>query len=283
MKVCTLAQAVAKHVFPGDTVVMGAALEQAIPFAAGHEIIRQGIGGLTLVGPISDMLFDQLIGAGCVCEVEAAWVGNVAGGSAYNFRRGVESESVNITDHSNLTLALRLQAAAWGVPFLPTKTAAGSDLMDNAALKSMACPFGGESLVAVAALHPEVTLVHAQRADQNGNAHWLGNLGVTAEAVGAARRVILTVEEIVSAASIRTRPELVRFPSTKIDAVVEVPFGAHPSPLVDYYQRDDDRFLEYHRQSKTVEQFQTWLDSWVLGIQHRSDYLDKIDVEGLRL
>ncbi len=185
-------------------------------------------------------------------------------------------------DHSNLTLALRLQAAAWGVPFLPTKTALGSDLMDNPALRLTRCPFSDEQLVAVAALRPDVTIVHAQRADAQGNAHWYGNLGVSCEAVGASRRVILTVEEIVSEATIRARPELVRFPGVKVDAVVKVPFGAHPSPLVDCYRRDDAHFLDYHAQTKTPADFQRWLSDWVTGVE-RETYLKKIDIQRLSL
>jgi len=282
MKCCTLANAIEQYVHDGDTVVMGTALEQAIPFAAGHQIIRQGLKDLTLVGPISDILFDQLIGAQCVRRVEAAWVGNVAGGSAYNFRRAVESGVINMLDHSNLTLALRLQAAAWGVPFLPTRTALGSDLMDNPALRPLRCPFSDEALAAVAALRPDVAIVHAQRADAQGNAHWYGNLGVTCEAVGASRRVILTVEEIVPEETIRVRPELVRFPGVMVDAVVQVPFGAHPSPLVGYYQRDDVHFLDYHAQSKTPADFQRWLAAWVTGIERKA-YLEKIDTQRLTL
>lgn len=282
MKRCSLSEAVERYVSNGDTVVLGAALEQAIPFAAGHQLIRQGLKDLTLVGPISDILFDQLIGAGCVRRVEAAWVGNVAGGSAYNFRRAMESGTIEMHDHSNLTLALRLQAAAWGVPFLPTRTALGSDLLENPALRPLRCPFSDTALVAVKALKPDVTIVHAPYADVQGNAHWYGNLGVTCEAVGASRRVILTVEEIVPEATIRARPELVRFPGVKVDAVVEVPFGAHPAPLVTCYQRDDAYFLNYHAQSKVPEDFQRWLADWVLGVR-RQAYLEQIDTEGLRV
>jgi len=282
VKRCTLSQAVKQHVRPGDTVVLGTALEQAIPFAAGHEIVRQGIDELTLVGPISDILFDQLIGAGCVRAVEAAWVGNVAGGSAYNFRRAVESGRLRVLDHSNLTLALRLQAAAWGVPFLPTRSALGSDLMDNPALRPFRCPFSAAPLVAVAALRPDVAIVHAQRSDAQGNAHCLGNLGVTVEAVEASQRVILTVERVVSEGEICARPELVRFPCTKVDAVVELPYGAHPSPLVGCYRRDHPHFLDYHAQSKTPEAFEAWLDAWVTGLACREDYTNLIDTQGLQ-
>lgn len=282
-KVCTLSEAARTLVRDGDTVVLGTGLEHAIPFAAGHEIIRQRKRNLTLVGPISDILFDQLIGAGCVKKAEAAWVGNVAGGSAYNFRRAVESGAIEMVDHSNLTIALRLQAAAWGLPFLPTRTALGSDVMGNPALKSMRCPFTNESLVAVAALLPDIAIVHAQRADAHGNAHCLGNLGVTTEAVGASRRVLLTVEEIVEPEVIRERPELVAFSSTCVTAVVKVPFGAHPSPLVGYYHRDDAHFLDYHARSKTPQEFEQWLAEWVLNLPDRADYLSKINIEKLHL
>lgn len=282
-KVCTLTEAVHTLVRDGDTVVLGTGLEHAIPFATGHEIIRQRKRNLTLVGPISDILFDQLIGGGCVKKVEAAWIGNVAGGSAYNFRRAVESGAIEMVDHSNLTVALRLQAAAWGVPFLPTRTALGSDLMDNPSLKSMRCPFTNELLVAVAALSPDVAIIHAQRADANGNAYCLGNLGITTQAVGASRRVLLTVEEIVEPEIICERPELVAFSGTCVTAVVKVPFGAHPSPLVGYYHRDDAYFLDYHARSKTPQEFEKWLAEWVSHLPDRAQYLSKIKIEKLRL
>src|SRR5574341_274109 len=215
-KLLSLSEAVSRFVPDGSVVALGTALEALIPFAAGREIIRQRKRDLTLVGPISDILFDQLIGAGCVRRVRAAWVGNVITGSGYNFRRAVESGSIEVEDHSNLTLALALRAGAMGVPFMPTRTALGSDLFKtNPSLKTVACPFTGETLAAVAAIVPDVAIIHVQRADEYGNAHSWGNLGVTREACLASRHVILTAEEIVSPDVISSDPNRVVTPDRK--------------------------------------------------------------------
>src|SRR5215831_1259068 len=195
-----MADAVRELVPDGASVAMGLQLEQMIPFAAGHEIIRQKKRGLTLVGPISDMLFDQIIAGGCVEKVIAAWIGNVMMGSAYNFRRAVEQDGMKVFDMTNFTVALALQAGAMGVPFLPTRTALGSDVpKGNHFYYQIFSPFEPkETLWAVRALNPDVTIVHVQRADRDGNAHCWGNFGVMLEGVRAARRVIVVAEEIVT-------------------------------------------------------------------------------------
>ena len=206
-KLLTMREAIAELVPDGASVALGLQMEQMIPFAAGHEIIRQKKRGLTLIGPISDILFDQMIAAGCVEQVIAAWVGNVMMGSAYNFRRAVEQGGLKVVNLSNFAVALALQAAAMGVPFLPTRTALGSDLArDNDFFAEIESPFveadSGESstrlggrgrpplreqhkLHAVRALAPDVAIVHLQRADREGNAHCWGNFGVMIE--GGAR------------------------------------------------------------------------------------------------
>ena len=171
-KLMNMTDAISRWVVDGSSVAIGTTLETAIPFAAGHEIMRQGKKNLTLIGPISDILFDQLIGAGCVQRVRAAWVGNVITGVGYNFRRAVERRQIEVEDHSNLTISLALQAGAMGVSFLPTRTALGSDLFaTNTALKSITCPFTGQIHAAVAAIVPDVAIVHVQRSDAFGNAH----------------------------------------------------------------------------------------------------------------
>ena len=199
-KLCSLKEAIRRFVPDGSSVAMGLQLESMIPFAAGHEIIRQGKRDVTLVGPISDVLFDQLIGAGCVRKVIAAWVGNVMMGSAYNFRRAIEEgipHPLEMVDHSNFTMALALHAAALGIPFLPTYTACGSDLFGrNPDLVELEAPFTGKKIGAVRALAPDVAIVQVQRADVFGNAHLWGNLGVAPDAARAASRVILVAEKI---------------------------------------------------------------------------------------
>src|SRR5579871_5741584 len=182
-KLISMREAIASFVADGCSVAVGLQLEQMIPFAAGHEIIRQEKRDLRLIGPISDVLFDQLIGAGCVEQVIAAWVGNVMMGSAYNFRRAVEQDGMKVFNMTNFTVALALQAGAMGVPFLPTRSALGSDVpKGNHFFYQIFSPFEPkETLLAVRALVPDVAIVHLQRADKNGNAHCWGNFGVMLE------------------------------------------------------------------------------------------------------
>src|SRR3990167_174265 len=198
-KLCTLAEAVERFVPDGASVAMGLQLESMIPFAAGHEIIRQRKGDLTLVGPISDILFDQLIGAGCARTIVAAWVGNVMMGSAYNFRRALEDgipHAVEMVDHTNFTVALALHAAALGVPFLPTYTAIGSDLFArNPGLVEFEAPYTLETMTAVRAIAPDVAILQAQRADTEGNAHVWGNLGAGPAAAPGPRGPPLGAQE----------------------------------------------------------------------------------------
>jgi len=277
-KLLSMRDAIDRFVPDGASVAMGLQLEQMIPFAAGHEIIRQTKRGLTLIGPISDILFDQLIGAGCVDKVIAAWVGNVMMGSAYNFRRAVEQEGMKVFNMTNFTVALALQAGAMGVPFLPTRSALGTDTTKgNHFFYQIISPFQPqESLWAVRALNPDVTIVHVQRADREGNAHCWGNLGVMIEAVRAAKRVIVCAEEIVEPEVIASDPNRTVIPGFLVNAVVECRYGAHPSPVQGYYSRDDAFFAQYHEQTTTREDTEAWLDRWVLGVADRAAYMNQL-------
>ena len=277
-KLFSMREAIAELVPDGASVALGLQLEQMIPFAAGHEIIRQKKRDLTLIGPISDILFDQLIGAGCVKEVIAAWVGNVMMGSAYNFRRAVEQGSMKVFNLTNFTVALALQAGAMGVPFVPTRTALGSDVTKgNHFFYQIFSPFEGkEPLWAVRALNPDVTIVHVQRADREGNAHCWGNLGVMVEAVRAAKRVIVMAEEVVEPEVITSDPNRTVIPGFLVNSVVESPYGAHPSPVQGYYKRDDAFFRQYHEQTKTKADNDAWLACWVYGLSERRDYLNQL-------
>src|SRR5256714_8189519 len=211
MKLRSLDDAVARFVADGASVAMGTALESLIPFAAGHALIRQRRRDLELIGPISDMLFDQLIGAGCVRRITAAWVGNVSAGLGHNYRRAVEHGIPNrleLVEHSNFSVVPGLRAAAWGVPFLPTRTLLGSDLLTrNPRLQ----PAEG-GLLHVLAIEPDVAILHVQRADAEGHAHCWGNLGITREAGLAARHVILVAEEIVAPDVILSDPNRILLP-----------------------------------------------------------------------
>ncbi len=290
-KLKTMRDAIAELVPDGCSVALGLQMEQMIPFAAGHEIMRQKKRGLTLVGPISDILFDQMIGAGCVERVIAAWVGNVMMGSAYNFRREVESGRVKVTNMTNLAVALALQAASMGVPFLPTRTALGADVAkDNEFFTEIESPFtkrrrdaaatAGETpaihekLHAVKALAPDVTVVHVQRADEQGNAHCWGNFGVMIEGVRAAKKVIVVAEEVVAPEVIASDPNRTVIPGFLVSAVVEAKLGAHPSPVQGYYARDDAYFRQYHEKTKTAEEFQSWCERWVHGVKDRAGYVE---------
>ena len=284
-KTSTLASAIRECVHDGDRVAMGLCLESLIPFAAGHELIRQRKKDLSLIGPISDILFDELIGAGCVKAVIAAWVGNVGAGLGHNFRRAVEKavpHSLTLQEHSNFTITLALKAAALGVPFLPTRTGAGGDIIRNeAAFRDVICPFTGERLTAVKAVVPDVAILHVQRADVFGNAHMWGNLGVAVEAAYAADRVILTCEEIVDREVIAADPNRTLIPGILVDAVVHEPLGAHPSPVQGFWQRDDAHFLQYHERSRAREDFQQWLKEWVIDLPHREAYRAKLGTQGV--
>ena len=287
-KLTTMRQAIAEHVPDGASVALGLQLEQMIPFAAGHEIMRQKRRGLRLIGPISDILFDQLIGAGCVKDVVAAWVGNVMMGSAYNFRRATEvenpgtpGEKLRVFNMTNFTLALALEAGAMGVPFLPTRSAMGSDVpKGNHFFYQIISPFEPkETLLAVRALVPDVAIVHLQRADKHGNAHCWGNFGVMLEAVKAAKKVIVCAEEIVAEEVIASDPNRTVIPGFLVAAVVECPLGAHPSPVQGYYKRDDAFFQQYHAETKSRAGFETWKQHWVNGVADRKDYAKQLGAE----
>src|SRR5690348_1310432 len=277
-KVFSMQQAIAEFVPDGASVALGLQLEQMIPFAAGHEIIRQKKRGLTLIGPISDILFDQIIGAGCVEKVIAAWVGNVMMGSAYNFRRAVEQDGMKVFNMTNFALALALQGGAMGVPFIPTRTALGTDTAKgNHFFYQIFSPFEPkESLWAVRALNPDVTIVHVQRADAEGNAHTWGNFGVMIEGVRAAKRVIVVAEEIVKPEVIASDPNRTMIPGFLVNAVVECSYGAHPSPVQGYYSRDDACFRQYQEQTKTKHDSDSWLERWVRSVADRRAYLHQL-------
>ena len=281
-KVKSLHEAIATDVQDGMSVAMGCGLESLIPFAASHEIIRQRKRKLTLIAPISDIQFDQLIGAGCVEKIISSWVGNVAAGLGHNYRRAAEAgipRPIEIEEHSNFTIGLGLQAAASGVPFLPTKTVKGSDFANGEQFKRVSCPFTGEELLAVRAIRPDVAILHVQRADNEGNAHVWGNFGVTREAALAAKKVILTCEEIVDHEVILSDPNRTVIPGFVVSSVVHEPFGSHPSPTQGYSRRDDDFYFDYHKATRTREGFEHWLQKYVLRVKDHRAFLNLLGSE----
>ena len=276
-KVLPMHVAIERFVTDGAAVAMSCSLEPLIPFAAGHEIIRQGRRDLELIGPISDSLFDQLIGAGCVRRVTAAWAGNVSEGLGHCYRRAAEAalpRAIEIHDHSNFSISLALWAAAWGVPWLPTKTLLGSDILRSNPNLSVV-----DGLVRVAAVVPDVAILHVQRADEEGRAHAWGPLGIAEEAALAARRVILSCEELVSSEVTLSDPNRVLVAETKVVAVVHEPGGAHPAPVQGYWRRDHAAHRDYATRSRHREGFEEWLRVWVHDVPDRATYLSKVAAE----
>jgi glutaconate CoA-transferase subunit A len=279
-KLTSMRDAIARFVPDGASVCMGTALEALIPFAAGHELIRQQKRDLTLIGPISDMLFDQLVGAGAVGRIVAAWVGNVSAGLGHAYRRAVERgepRAITVEDHSNLTIAMGLLAGALGTPYIPVRSLLGSSLIEsNPVLRVANDPFSGDPVVLVPAIVPDVAIVHVQRADAVGHAHCWGPLGVTREAARAARAVIVVAEEIAATERLLSDPNLILTPSVKVSAVVHEPWGAHPSPVQGHYNRDHDFYGRYHDETRTAAAFDTWVEQWVRGVPDRAAFLERL-------
>ena len=279
-KVVSLREAAARHVPDGASIALGCALEPAIPFAFAHELIRQRRMGLELIGPISDIAFDQLIGAGCVARVSAAWVGNVSAGLAHAYRRAMEQgvpRRIEVRDHSNFSIAQALLAGALGAPYLPTRTLLGSDIpRANGTFREATDPFSGERVLLIPAITPDVAVIAVQRADEDGNAHLWGPWGVSQEAALAAKSVLVLADEIVERAVIASDPNRTIVPGTRVTAVVRQPGACHPSPLQGRYRRDHEFFHEYHRATRSLAGFEAWIAEWVTGVADRDAYLRKL-------
>ena len=261
------------------SIAIGCALEPAIPFAFAHELIRQRKRDLVLIGPISDVLFDQLIGAGCVARVEAAWVGNVSAGLAHCYRRALEQgipRRIEVRDHSNFSIAQALLAGAIGAPYIPTRTLLGSDIpRANGTFKESVSPFDGTKELLIPAITPDLAVIACQVADPDGSADLQGPWGVTQEAALAAKSVIVLAEVVRSEPVLRT-PNRSIVPATKVVAVVNEPGACHPSPLQGCYDRDHEFFHEYHRATRTAAGFEAWSAEWVTGLPDRAAYLRKL-------
>lgn len=261
-KIVSLPQAVSELVRDNDTVALEG-FTHLIPFAAGHEIIRQGRRGLTLVRMTPDLVYDQLIGAGCASKLVFSWGGNPGVGSLHRMRDALATGwpvPLEIEEHSHAGMANRYVAGASGLPFAVLRGYAGTDLPEHtASISSVTCPFTGEELAAVSALNPDVTIVHAQRADRSGNVQLWGITGVQKEAVLAARRAIVTVEELVD--ELTPVPGAVVLPAWVLDAVAVAPGGAAPSYAHGYYDRDNIAYREWDAISRDREAFTRWLKS----------------------
>lgn len=256
----TLAEGVASLVHDGDTVALEG-FTHLIPVAAGQEIIRQGRRELTLVRMTPDLVYDQLIGAGCARKLIFSWGGNPGVGSLHRFRDAVEHAwpvPLEIEEHSHAGMANRYVAGASGLPFAVLRGYRGTDLPGQTeTIKPITCPFTGEVLTAVPAINPDVTVIHAQRADRAGNVQLWGITGVQKEAVLAARRSLVTVEEIVD--ELTPTPGAIVLPTWAVTAVAEVPGGARPSYAQGYYDRDNGYYQEWDAIGRDREAFTEWL------------------------
>lgn len=285
-KLLTMQQAMSRFVHDGDSVVMEG-FTHLIPFAAGHELIRQRRQNLTLIRLTPDLIFDQMIAAGCARKLFFSWAGNPGVGSLYAFRRAVEQgipAPLELEEYSHFGLALRLQAGAAGVPFLPTRNFAGSDLPRvNPNIRRVTCPHSGEELWSVPALNPDVAILHAQRADEEGNTQVWGLVGVHKEAAFASHRVIVVVEEIVSQEVIRGDPNRTLIPGFRVNAVVHEPFGAHPSFVQGYYDRDNAFYERWDEISREADGLRRYLDESVYGLPDRRAYIEKMGPASERL
>jgi len=272
-------EAIARFVHDGDTLVIEG-FTHLICFAAAHEIIRQRRRDLTLCRLTPDLIYDQMIAAGCAKKLVFSWAGNPGVGSLFALRRAVEKglpHPVEIEEYSHYGLVARFSAGAAKLPFWPLRNYRGSDLPAvNRRIKTVACPYTGEELATVPAINPDVTIVHAQRADQYGDAQIWGLYGVQKEAAFAAKRVIVVVEEIVDESVVRADPNRTLIPGFIVDAVVHEPWGAHPSYSQGFYDRDNEFYVAWEAISKDEDGLQKWLEEYVYGVDDRAGYMRKL-------
>ncbi len=275
-KVMPLGDAMARFVDDGD-VVYAAGFTHLIPFAAGHEIIRQRKKNLTLARATPDLIYDQMVAAGCAKKIIFSYSGNPGVGSLRILRQEMEAGRLEYEEYSHFAMITRVAAGASGLPFLPMRPTGSEDLAKaNPQYKSIKCPYTEVDLVTVPALNPDVAIIHAQRADENGNAQIWGIIGEQKEVAFASKRVILTVEEIVDESIIRSDPNRTLIPDFVVSAVCHVPYCAHPSYTQGYYDRDNAFYLEWDKISESREKVEAWLNEWVYSVKDHSEYWAKL-------
>ncbi|MCI2418261.1 CoA transferase subunit A [Saccharopolyspora sp. K220] len=271
-RILRLDEAVAELVHDGDTVALEG-FTHLIPVAAGQEIIRQRRRDLTLIRMTPDIVYDQLIGAGCARKLIFSWGGNPGVGSLHRFRDAIQNSwpvPLEIEEHSHAGMANRYAAGAAGLPFAVLRGYAGTDLVAQTdTIKTIECPFTGERLAAVPAVNPDVGIIHAQQADRAGNVQMWGITGVQKETVLASARSLVTVEEIVD--ELTPRPGAVVLPNWVVTAVAEVPGGAHPSYAQGYYERDNAYYQQWDPIGRDREKFENWLQTEVFGAGAQQD------------
>ena len=275
-KLIPLSEAVTKFVHDGDTVY-AAGFTHLIPFAAGHEIIRQRMRGLTLARATPDLIYDQMVAAGCARKVIFSYMGNPGVGSLRIVRAELEAGRLEWEEYSHFGMISRLQAGAAGLPFMPMNQTGAVNLeLANPLIKRVTDPYSGREVIVVPPLNPDVAIIHVQRADKDGNAHLWGIVGEQKEVAFASKRVILTTEEIVEESVIRSDPNRTLIPGFIVCAVCQVPGAAHPSYAQGYYDRDNDFYLKWDKISENSETVKAYLDEWVYGVKDRLEYWNKL-------
>ncbi len=278
-KLISLQEAVARFVQDGD-LVYAAGFTHLIPFAAGHEIIRQRKRNLILARATPDLIYDQMVAAGCARKLIFSYMGNPGVGSLRMVRAAIERGELEWEEYSHFGMISRLQAGAAGLPFMPMRQTGATDLeRANPNIRRITDPYSGEEVIVVPALNPDVAIVHVQRADVHGNAHLWGIIGEQKEAAFAARRVILTAEEIVDEEVIRSDPNRTLIPGFIVSAVCHVPYACHPSYAQGYYDRDNAFYLQWDKISESPQAVQEWLEEWVYGVRDRQEYWEKLGPE----
>lgn len=275
-KLTSLRVAIQTYLQPGD-LLYASGFTHLIPFAAGHEIIRQGIRDLVLARATPDLIYDQMVAAGCARQVIFSYMGNPGVGSLRRVRAAIEAGTLDWEEYSHFSMISRLQAGASGLPFMPMKDTGGPDLLHhNPKFQTVADPYSGEKVVVVPPLKPDLAIVHVQRTDVEGNAHVWGILGEQRLAAFAAEHVIVTAEEIVDEAVIRSDPNRTLIPGMVVDAVCHVPYCAHPSYTQGYHDRDNDFYLAWDKISQTEAGVQDYLEEWVYKQPDRAAYWEKL-------
>ncbi|NVJ93897.1 MAG: CoA transferase subunit A [Methylocystaceae bacterium] len=279
-EILKLDEAIKKYVKPGEALALEG-FTHLIPNAAGLEIIRQGIKGLTLIRMTPDLIYDQLIGMGCADKMVFSWGGNPGVGSLHRFREAYEKKipkTIEIEEHAHAAMANAYVAGASGLPFAVMDGYKGTSYPEiNKNIKTIECPFTGQELTAIRALNPDVTIVHAQRADKEGNVWLDGIIGVQKEAILAAKKAIVTVEEIVDHVDEKTGGTVI--PNWVIDAVCEVPHGAFPSYASGYYKRNNNFYLSWDAISRDYAKFQDWMKEFVLETKDFAEFYKKLEQE----
>jgi glutaconate CoA-transferase subunit A len=272
-------EAIAEHVRDGESVAIEG-FTAFICFAAGHEIMRQRRRDLTLIRMTPDLIYDQMIAVGVARKLVFSYLGNPGVGSLHAVNRAIEKgipTPLEIEEYSHYGMVGRYSAGAARLPFYPLRSYLGSDIpAANNRITFIDSPYGDGKIAVVPPINPDVAIIHAQRADQQGNTQLWGLLGVQKEVAFAASKVIVVVEEIVDEAVIRADPNRTLIPGLIVNAVVCEPFGAHPSYVQGYYDRDNDFYLKWDGISRDEPQMQAWLDEWAFGVKDRTEYLQKL-------